>query len=70
MAKEEKMEFDGKIIGVEKTGYNVVLDNGGEIFAYTSGNIKRFKIGLTTGDRVTVDISPYDLTKGRITKRL
>ena len=70
MAKEEKMVVPGKIVAIEKNGYHVELDTGGDIFAYSSGNIKRFKINLTVGDLVEVEISPYDLTKGRLIKRL
>ena len=70
MAKEEKTILQGRISKIEKNGYFVDLDIGGDIFAYSSGNIKRFKINLTVGDEVEVEVSPYDLTKGRLIKRL
>ena len=70
MVKEEKTILQGRISKIEKNGYFVDLDMGDDIFAYSSGNIKRFKINLTVGDEVEVEVSPYDLTKGRIIKRL
>lgn len=51
------------------TTFRVVLDNGHEILAYLAGKMRRFYIRVLPGDRVTVEISPYDLTKGRITRR-
>ena len=52
------------------TTFRVLCDNGHELTAYLAGKIRRFYIKVMPGDRVIVEISPYDLTKGRITKRL
>lgn len=52
------------------TTFRVQCDNGHEILAYLAGKMRRFYIRVLPGDRVTVEISPYDLSKGRITKRL
>jgi len=69
MTKEKTEKLDGIITKVESNGYWVDLDVGFTIFARISGNIRRFKISLIKGDKVECDISPYDLTKGRIIKR-
>ena len=50
--------------------YRVRLDNGHETLAYTAGRMRRFRIRIAPGDRVRVELSPYDLTRGRITYRL
>ncbi len=52
------------------TTFRVECDNGHEILAYLAGKMRRFYIRVLPGDRVTVEISPYDLTKGRIVKRV
>ncbi|RMD85080.1 MAG: translation initiation factor IF-1 [Candidatus Dadabacteria bacterium] len=52
------------------TTFRVKCDNGHELLAYLAGKMRRFYIKVLPGDRVVVEISPYDLTKGRITKRL
>ncbi|MCB9030468.1 MAG: translation initiation factor IF-1 [Deltaproteobacteria bacterium] len=52
------------------TTFRVECDNGHELLAYLAGKMRRFYIRVLPGDRVTVEISPYDLTKGRITRRL
>lgn len=71
MAKEDtKFEVEGKIVGIEKTGFNVELDTGNIVFCYPSGKIRKFNINITLGDRVICELSAYDLRKGRITKRL
>jgi translation initiation factor IF-1 len=49
--------------------YRVKLDNGHEVLAHVSGRMRKHFIKITTGDKVTLEISPYDLTKGRITYR-
>jgi translation initiation factor IF-1 len=51
------------------TMYRVKLDNGHEVLAHVSGRMRKHFIKITTGDKVTLEISPYDLTKGRITYR-
>ena len=50
--------------------FKVVCDNGHEVIAYLAGKMRRFYIKVMPGDRVVVEISPYDLTRGRIVKRL
>jgi translation initiation factor IF-1 len=69
--KEEKIEFEGEILESFRSGmHRIALDNGHEALAYTSGRMRRFKIRLTPGDRVRVELSPYDLERGRIVYRL
>ena len=68
--KEESIEAEGVVTRVlPATMYKVKLDNGHEILAHISGKMRKYFIKITTGDRVTVEISPYDLSKGRITYR-
>lgn len=70
MAKEELMEFDGEITELLPEGrFRVRLDNDHMILAYTAGRMKRNRIRSMVGDRVTVEMTPYDLEKGRITFR-
>ncbi len=70
MNKEELIEFDGSVLEVLPDGrFRVRLDNGHEVLAYTSGRMKKARIRVLAGDRVTVEMTPYDLTKGRITFR-
>ena len=70
MAKEELIEFDGLVTELLPEGrYRVELDNEHVILAYTAGKMKRNRIRTLVGDRVTVEMTPYDLTKGRITYR-
>ena len=70
MAKEDVIEVQGVVIKVlPATMYRVKLENGHEILAHISGKMRKFFIKITTGDRVTVEMSPYDLTKGRISFR-
>jgi translation initiation factor IF-1 len=70
MPKEELIEFQGSVVDMLPDGrFRVRLDNGHEILAYTSGRMKRAHIRVMTGDRVTVEMTPYDLSKGRITFR-
>ena len=67
MAKEELMQFDGLVIEIlPDARYRVQLDQGHEIVAYTAGKMKKNRIKTIEGDRVTVEMSPYDLDKGRI----
>jgi translation initiation factor IF-1 len=71
MAKEDLVEFEGTITDVLRNQcYRVQLDNGVEIQAYTSGKMRRFRIRIVNGDKVKVEMSPYDLSKGRISYRL
>ena len=69
MAKEAKIEVDGKVIDVIKDEYKVELENGFLVTAHVSGKIRMNYIRILPGDKVTVEISPYDLTRGRITFR-
>lgn len=67
MAKEELIEFEGVVTEVlPDTRYVVTLENGITIIAYVAGKMKMHRIKIIQGDRVTVQMSPYDLTKGRI----
>jgi len=68
MAKEEVLEFEGVVTEVlPDARCRVRLDNGHEVVAYTSGRMKKNRIRILAGDRVTVEMTPYDLTKGRST---
>lgn len=68
--KEESVQAEGVVTRVlPATMYKVKLQNGHEILAHISGKMRKHFIRITTGDRVTVEISPYDLTKGRISFR-
>lgn len=70
MAKEESIEIDGTIKELlPNATFRVELENGHEILAHTSGKMRKFRIRVLAGDRVTVEMTPYDLTKGRITFR-
>lgn len=70
MAKEENIEMDGVVVEtLPKTMFRVELDNGHIIMAYISGRMRKNYIRILTGDRVTVQMTPYDLTRGRITFR-
>jgi translation initiation factor IF-1 len=72
LAKDSDIiEFEGEIIDVlPNQMFKVELENGHIITAYTAGKMRKFKIRLVTGDRVKVEMSPYDLEKGRVTFRL
>lgn len=68
--KEDLIQVDGEVVKVlPATMYRVKLANGHEILAHISGKMRKHFIRITTGDKVTVEISPYDLKKGRITFR-
>ena len=70
MAKEELMEFNGTVKELLPNAmFRVLLDNNHEIIAHTTGKMRKFRIRVLAGDRVTVEMTPYDLTKGRITFR-
>jgi translation initiation factor IF-1 len=71
MAKEDVLEMEGKIIeALPNTTFRVELDNGHIITAHISGKMRKNYIRILTGDRVKVEMTPYDLSKGRITFRL
>jgi len=68
---KEFIEMRGEVVeAMPSATFKVILENGHEIMAYLSGRMRMHKIRLLPGDRVKVQISPYDLTKGRITYRL
>ncbi|MCH9845351.1 MAG: translation initiation factor IF-1 [Alphaproteobacteria bacterium] len=70
MPKEELMQFNGVVKEVlPNATFKVVLDNEHEILAHTSGRMRKNRIRVLSGDRVTVEMTPYDLTKGRLTYR-
>jgi translation initiation factor IF-1 len=70
MSKEELIEFDGTVTEVLPDGnYRVTLDNDHQILAYMSGKMRKFRIRTGVGDRVVVEVSPYDLDRGRINFR-
>ena len=70
MTKEALIEFDGTVVEVlPDSRFRVKLDNGHETMAYVSGRVKKNRIRILAGDRVTVEMTPYDLTKGRINFR-
>jgi|TARA_B110000503_G_C6883944_1_gene303944 translation initiation factor IF-1 len=72
MAKnDDLLEFEGKIVDVlPNQMFKVKLDNDHEIVAYTGGRLRQNKIRMILGDKVRVEMTPYDLTKGRISYRL
>lgn len=72
MAKDSDiMEFEGEVTDLlPNQMFKVKLDNGHTITAYTGGKMRQFRIKMVLGDRVKVEVSPYDLSKGRITFRL
>lgn len=70
MAKEELLEFEGTVTEVLPDGnYRVKLDNDHVILAYTAGRMRKHRIRTLTGDKVRVEMSPYDIDKGRINFR-
>ena len=70
MAKQSAIEQDGQIMeALSNAMFRVELENGHQITAHISGKMRKFFIKIAIGDKVTVEISPYDLGKGRITYR-
>ncbi len=70
MSKEDVIETEGKVVEVlPKTQFRVVLNNGHEILAYLGGKLRINNIRILEGDKVKIEMSPYDLTKGRIIYR-
>jgi translation initiation factor IF-1 len=70
MAKEELLEFEGVVVDALPDGrFKVKLENDHEVLAYTAGRMKKNRIKTLVGDRVTVEMTPYDLDKGRINFR-
>lgn len=69
-ASQQKVEIEGTIVeALPNTQFRVQLDNGHEVLAYISGRMRKYYIRILLGDRVRVELSPYDLTRGRITYR-
>jgi translation initiation factor IF-1 len=70
MAKEEVIELQGEVtLVMPDTRFKVTLENGVEVIAYLSGKMRKHRIRILAGDRVTVEVSPYDITKARISFR-
>jgi translation initiation factor IF-1 len=68
--KEEKLEMEGEVIeALRNRMFRILLDNGHETLGYTAGKMRRYRIRIFLGDRVKVELSPYDLTRGRIVYR-
>jgi len=68
--KEEKIEVVGEVLEAFRSGmYRIGLENGHETLGYTSGKMRRYRIRINPGDQVKVELSPYDLTRGRIVFR-
>ncbi|HUF26211.1 MAG TPA: translation initiation factor IF-1 [Gemmatimonadaceae bacterium] len=70
MAKEEAIELEGVVSEVlPNATFRVRLDNGHDVLSTLAGRMRRFRIRVLAGDRVTLEVSPYDLSRGRITFR-
>ncbi len=70
MANEDKIQVEGTVVeALPGTQFKIRLDNGHEVLAYLSGKMRKYYIRILLGDRVKVEMSPYDLTRGRITFR-
>ena len=70
MAKEELIEMNGVVDEVlPDSRFRVTLENGHQLTAYTSGKMRKHHIRILAGDKITLELSPYDLSKGRITFR-
>ena len=70
MAKEDLLELEGIVEEILPNAmFKVILENKHEILAHTAGRMRKHRIRVLAGDRVTVEMTPYDLTKGRITFR-
>jgi translation initiation factor IF-1 len=68
--KEEKLLMEGEVVEAFRSGmYRVALENGHEALAYTAGKMRRHRIRILLGDRIRLELSPYDLTRGRIVYR-
>jgi len=70
MAKEELLEMQGVVVeNLPDARYLVLLENGHQLVAYTAGKMRKHHIRILAGDKVSLELSPYDLSKGRITFR-
>jgi translation initiation factor IF-1 len=71
MAKKERIEVEGKVIAVlPNTMFRVELATGHQVLAHISGKMRKHYIKILPGDRVLIELSPYDLSRGRVTYRL
>ena len=69
--KEQKVEFEGEVLeALRNRMFRIKLDNGHETLGYMAGRLKRYRIRIFPGDRVRIELSPYDLNRGRIVYRL
>ena len=70
MPKEEMLEMDGTVLEVlPNTNFRVELENGANVLAYAGGRVRQNRIRILAGDRVRLEISPYDISRGRINYR-
>ena len=70
MAKEEAIQVEGEVVeALANTQFRVVLENGHKVMAHIAGKMRRHFIKIVPGDRVVVEVSPYDLNRGRIVYR-
>lgn len=70
MAKEDLIEMSGLVVEIlPDSRYRVTLDNGHKLIAYAGGKMKKNHIRILAGDKVTLELSPYDINNGRITYR-
>jgi translation initiation factor IF-1 len=70
MSKEDAIEVEGKVVEpLPNAMFRVVMDNGHKVLAHVSGKMRMHRIRILPGDKVTMELSPYDLTRGRITYR-
>ena len=70
MSKQDVLQFKGKVIEILKNAqFRVLLENGNTITAHTAGKLRKNRIRILNSDNVTVEVTPYDLTKGRIVFR-
>ena len=68
--KEEKIEFDGEVLEALSNGkYRIAVEGGHETIGYTAGKMRRYRIRILPGDKIKIELSPYDLTRGRIVYR-
>jgi translation initiation factor IF-1 len=68
--KEDKIELEGEVVeALRNSMFRIALDNGHETLGYTAGRMRRYRIKIFPGDRVKIELSPYDLQRGRIVYR-
>ena len=71
MPDKEKIELEGQILeALPSASFKIILDSGQEVRGYLGGKMRIHHIKLVPGDRVIIELTPYDLTKGRITRRI